>query len=176
MKTLCLLLLLTIGLTKGNAQHCPFDGGTVVLIQLKNKSGKPVNDSLVQINLSETANPYADSCTYATGLLNLPFATIEKGWIEKYGNSWKNTAIHLLKECKFKTKQGYRAVVINQAQTNCMIKNGNDFIYRERNYTIEVVQMNGAKQRIVVPANRKYALCKGSGKWSRIQPIEIIVE
>lgn len=176
MKTLCLLLLLTIGASKTYAQHCPFDGGTVILIQLKNKAGKPVNDSLVQISLSETANPNADSCTYAAGLLQLPFTSIEKGWIGKYGNSWKNNAIHLLKDSKFKTEQGYRAVVINQAQTNCMIKNGNDFIYMERNYTIDVVHTNGTKESIVVPAKRKYALCTGSGKWSRIEAMEVVIE
>lgn len=176
MKNFGLLLWLTIISGKTHAQHCPFDGASVIVIQLKNKAGRPVNDSLIKISLTEMPNNYADSCTYATGLLSLPFTAIEKGWMEKYGTGWKNSATHLLKATGFTSVKGYRVVVLNQAQSNCMIKDGNDFIYRERNYNIEVVQSTGNKQSIPVPADRIYKLCTASGKWSRIQAIEIIVK
>lgn len=176
MKVFCLLLLLMPGLMKAYAQHCPFDGGEVIVVRLKDKTGKPVNDSSFRITLVENHNSYADSCTYASGLLQVAFTSIEKGWIERYANSWKNTATHLLKETDIKTEQGYRAVVLNQAQADCMIKNGNDFIYRERNYTIQVSRANDILQTIAVQPDRKYKLCTSAGKWSRIKPIAIIIE
>lgn len=128
------------------------------------------------ITLIENPNDAADSCTYAPGLQQVAFASIEKNWIEKYGNSWKNTATHLLKATDIKTKQGYMAVVLNQAQANCMIKNGNDFIYQERTYTIQVNRGNDILQTITVEPDRKYKLCTGAGKWSRIKPIVLIIE
>lgn len=171
----CLLLL--TGISKNTvAQHCPFDGSTVVVIQVKNKAGKPVITPALAITLIENSNDAADSCTYATGLQQVAFTSIEKSWIEKYGNSWKNTATHLLKATDIKTKQGYMAVVLNQAQANCMIKNGNDFNYRERTFTIQVSRGNDIQQTIEVLPDQKYKLCTGVGEWSRIKPIAIIIE
>ncbi len=176
MKTLCLLLLLTIGLTKGNAQHCPFDGSTVILIQVKNKKGKPVVNPSFTITLTETPNAIADSCTYAAGQLQIPFSSIEKSWVNKYQGAWVNNTKQKLKDCNFKTTDGYMAVVLNQAQASCMAKNGNNFTYTERDFVITVEQPKGETQIIAVPASSKYALCTASGKWTRIKPIEIIVE
>lgn len=161
---------------KTSAQHCPFDGSTVILIQVKNKAGKPVANPALTITLIENPNDAADSCTYAPGLQQVTFASIEKSWIEKYGNSWKNTATHLLKATDIKTKQGYMAVVLNQAQASCMIKNGNDFKYRERTYTIQISRGNNIQQTIEVQPDQKYKLCTGVGKWSRIKPIAIIIQ
>lgn len=138
--------------------------------------GKPVVNPALTITLNENPNAAADSCTYASGLLQVAFTSIEKGWIERYANSWKNTATYLLKETDIKTEQGYRAVVLSQAQADCMIKNGNDFIYRERTYTIQVSRANEILQTITVQPDRKYKLCTGAGKWSRIKPVAIIIE
>lgn len=170
-----LLVLIAISKTM-LAQHCPFDGSTVILIQVKNKAGKPVVSPAFTFTLIENPNALADSCTYAPGQLALPFAGIKDSWINRYEGLWVKRATERLKECNFNNKPGYMSVVLNQAQESCMVKNGNDFDFRERMFTIQVKQGNDIKQTILVPVDRKYALCTAAGKWSRIKPITIIIE
>lgn len=176
MKGFYFFLLFTLTLNNAHSQHCPFDGSTAIVIQLKHKTGKPVVNPAFTITLNENPNANADSCTYAAGELRLPFGTIKTSWINKYEGVWVERATEKLKECNFKSEQGYLSVLLNQAQASCMIKNGNDFIYQERNFSILIEGANGSKQSIAVPADSKYKLCTASGKWTRIKPIIVVID
>jgi hypothetical protein len=54
------------------AQHCPFDGTSIVLIKVLDMENK------TDFMLKEVNNPKADSCTYAEGLLDISFQLFNK--------------------------------------------------------------------------------------------------
>ena len=171
MKKRILILIFAIGtLPALRAQHCPFDGGTAEINQLSDTL--EVNDTSLRILLVETDNLQADSCTYAEGPLNIPFASIEKALVTKFQGSWEYRARNYVKEKPF-TQPGLRAVVLTQAETYCMLKRGNDFLYKKRKFELQVFKNNRLLRIIPVPEEKRYALCTGAGAWTRIEPIKI---
>jgi hypothetical protein len=64
---------------------------------------------------------------------------------------------------------GYYGVSLTQSEQSCMIDKGtNDFRYRKRKFEI-----HAGDKIFEVDGSKIYSLCFGTGKWSRIQPIEI---
>lgn len=173
--TSLLLLILFINPIRGLAQHCPFDGSAIVVIKLTDADGKPVTDLSSRPCLIETDNPFADSCKYAKGLLSLPFDSPQKNLVEKYEGSWKYRASLYLKNCVF-NQPGFYVVVLNQAQKQCMLERGNDYKYGRRSFEIRLTSERGNIPAVQVPEESIYSLCTGSGSWTRIQPIEIMVK
>jgi len=154
------------------AQHCPFDGSAMIVIKVTDKNGKPVTDLKSSIILSEIDNPRADSCTYAEGRLSVPFKEPKQSLIEKYNNTWKSWATRYSSDCSF-MEPGHYAVVLNQAQAHCMLKNETWFTYVERNFEIRLQKAGSIKTLANVSRENIYSLCTSAGKWSRIAAIEI---
>jgi hypothetical protein len=176
MKKICLLVLALITIASGlSAQHCPFDGSAIVVIKLTDAAGKPVTDLSSRPCLIETDNPFADSCKYAKGLLSLPFDSPQKNLVEKYEGSWKYRAGLYLKNCVF-NQPGFYVVVLNQAQKQCMLERGNDYKNGRRSFEIRLNSEKGNMPALQVPEESIYSLCTGSGSWTRIEPIEIILK
>lgn len=167
-------LLFLICIKQSAAQHCPFDGSSIVVIKLTDSSGNPITKPGSAILLTEKPNALADSCTYATGQLNLAFGSPENKLIKKYEGAWEERATLYLTECSF-NQPGYYVVVLNQAQRSCMVERNNQFSYIKRQF--EIGQKNGKGYVMLtdVPADRIYSLCTSSGTWTRIQAIEIIL-
>ena len=69
--------------TRLAAQHCPFDGGHIVVIKLTDANGNVITTADSTLFLTETPNPLSDSCTYAEGQLNRPFGHPEKNLLKK---------------------------------------------------------------------------------------------
>lgn len=158
----CLLIFFAGNLI---AQHCPFDGGYLIVVHLTDKNGKPV--STKDLTLVEVNNPVAESCTYAEGLLQKSFFPTKQTLQTKYKDYWKNWL-----ESEYKNwilfNPGYYAVWLNMSENSCMIKKGNDFTYRKRQFEVHY-----ADQKKRVPALKVYSLCTDGGSWTRIVPIEI---
>ncbi|MFN8288813.1 MAG: hypothetical protein U0U70_01025 [Chitinophagaceae bacterium] len=173
-KTIPLFCLLLI-LATANAQHCPFDGSSAVLIRLLDTKGLPVTDTLYACFLAETDTAISDSCTYAEGPIHLPFRDIGEELIKKYNGGWETRAATYVKETTFNQK-GYRVIVLNQAETYCMLKRGNDFDFHFRTYEIQVMKAGQKIKTIPVEKESIYNLCSSAGKWSRIIPVEIVLE
>lgn len=168
---LFLLVLFFFGIAL-SAQHCPFDGSAMIVIKVIDKNGHPVTDLKSTILLCEIDNPHADSCTYAEGRLSVPFREPQKSLIEKYNNSWKSWATHYSSDCSF-MQPGHYAVVLNQAQAHCMLKNETWFSFVERNFEIGLQKTDSLKVLANVSRENIYKLCTSAGKWSRIVAIEI---
>lgn len=166
-----LLVLFLFGNTL-SAQHCPFDGSAMIVIKVIDKNGRPVTDLKSTVLLYEIDNPRADSCTYAGGRLLVPFREPKQSLIEKYNNTWKSWATRYSSDCSF-MKPGHYAVVLNQAQAHCMLKNETSFTYVERNFEIRLQKADSMKTLISVSRENIYSLCTNAGKWSRIVPLEI---
>lgn len=151
------------------AQHCPFDGGSAIVISIKNKK---LLDSNYSFLLVEINNPLADSCKYAEGLLKIPFGTIDASLVKKYDGSWTMWAKERIKDCTFNQPEN-RAVVLNQAQKDYMVSINNDFNYHPRQFEIHLFHQNKLMKKMRVPDQYIYSVCTGNGPWTRIQPIEI---
>ena len=165
-----LSILLAGSLTEGRAQHCPFDGSSAIVVQLQNNQGTAVDSTAATIWLVEKTNPLADSCTYATGQLQLSFGKIGPSLVHRYEGAWVSWAEDRLSSCAF-NNSSHRVLVLNMAQSRCMVKNGSEFRYLAREFEIRV--MRDDKILAILPVNEKdiYPLCTGAGPWDRIQPM-----
>lgn len=168
------ILLFLILIKQSAAQHCPFDGSSIVVIKLSDSIGNPIIKPGSALFLTEKPNALADSCTYATGQLNLSFGSPENNLIKKYPGSWEERAALYLKECSF-NQPGYYVVVLNQAQRSCMVDRNNQFSYIKRQFEIRQKTVEGNILLTDVPADRIYSLCTSSGSWTRILSIDIIL-
>ncbi len=169
------LLLIAIGWqTPIRAQHCPFDGSSAVIIHLPATQGAIAGDSSLSYFLAETDTLHSDSCTYAVGPLKILFRSIDTALVKKYSNSWKYRAEQFIKVTGFNSPD-FLTVVLNQAETSCMIQREKDgeFNYTKRKFEIRVFKGGQMIRQITVPQEKIYSLCTSSGSWTRIQPIEI---
>lgn len=155
-----------------NAQHCPFDGSHIIVVELTDSKNNPVTDAFGKLTLQEINNEQADSCTYSEGLINKTLSRAMNEFSDLYGiKNSVETLQRYCADCSFLT-DGFYAVKLNQAEDSCMIKKGNDFNYKQR--TFEIIYENGeTKKTAKVSKNDIYSLCIGNGKWSRIVPIKI---
>jgi hypothetical protein len=173
-KVLPFIFIVLLSAYKVSIQHCPFDGSSIVIIKLVDKKGKVISSLKDSVILAERDNPKADSCSYANGLLSIPFEDLNKALIMKYENGWISWAKKYSVNCSF-MKPGHFAVVLGQAQEICMIDNGSGYRYQKRIFEIWV--KNGDKTTTVnLPEEKIYQLCTNFGPWTRIQPIEIVID
>jgi hypothetical protein len=157
-----------------NAQHCPFDGSYVVVIKVVDKKGNPVKKCPVKFKLSELENPQADSCTYAKGKLNKVFAQSSSVVFNAFTGGWESSAKKFSSCSLF--AEGCYAVLLNQAENQCMVKAGGDFRYEKRKFVIRYVLPKSKKEKIITSMQEHiYSLCTSNGNWCRIKPIKIIL-
>lgn len=153
------------------AQHCRFDGTSLVVIHLINSQGKSISGAKGNLSLREIDNPNPDSCKYTKGLLALPFSTPLN--IFKTFDYFKLSELtdEYCEGCTFLSK-GYYAVKLGTAEDNCIIEKGNEYDYQPRKF--EVVYNRGMiSQKIEVPKDSIYSLCVANGRWSRIKPLDL---
>lgn len=173
---LAALLLLWFSIY-ANAQHCPFDGSHIVVIKLMNNRGKPISKLNGSVYLKEINNANPQKCSYADKPLSIRFGTIQNSLYNKYEGSWQSWAKQQSEGCSF-LGAGYYAVVLNQAQNDCMIlqENTNDYQYISREFEI-VLKQNGIEKKLAPVSNHEvYSLCTGSGSWQRINAIELTLK
>jgi hypothetical protein len=151
------------------AQHCPYDGSYMIVAYLIDKDGNP-SSSPAGLLLREKINPKADSCTYAPGQLMIPFKDASDSLLNKYNGFWKESARVRSKGADF-MKKGYYVVVLNMSQHTCMVKQGPDFTYIPRQFSIEI---NGAGTDVTKESI--YPLCTSAGDWKRIHAITVMTE
>lgn len=167
-------LLLTFILTLSAAafaQHCPFDGYYMIVAHLTDAKRNPIENA--EISLREIDNPQAESCAFANGLLNKPFAPAKFMMDSSFdiGNIKNNAAERFCADCSF-LGAGYYAVILESAETKCMIYDRENNLSRyQRQYEIRY-----ADQTLPVKETQIYRLCWAEGKWSRIKPINLQVK
>ncbi len=151
------------------AQHCPFDGSYMVVIQLTGANQKPLRIETGELNLQEINNPSPDSCSFSGQLLSLKFLPVKQAFKAHY----QTYSSQLQKNCADCTYlgEGYYAVVLTMDERTCMIKKGNDYAYRQRAFEARYTGKYGEKH-IRIPSGRIYSLCT-NGKWSGIIPIAV---
>jgi hypothetical protein len=163
-----ILLAYLLAPSVSKAQHCPFDGGSMIVVKLTDHKGNPVIGAN-ELILVEVSNPSPDSCSFSGKLLSLEFLPVKQAFEKHYkmygGQLEKNCT-----ECTY-LGQGNYAVVLTMDERTCMIKKEGDYSYRPRKFEIRYSGKAGRKN-IPVPPDRIYSLCT-EGKWSRIMPLAI---
>ena len=166
MKYIYVLLVIMASLfsIKSQAQHCPFDGTSIVLIKVSNETDK------TDFILKEVNNPKADSCTYAEGLLQKSFQPIDSFYAN---NQWIKTYEKRYEMQKIASK-GNLYVKLTQATADCMIKNGNNYTYLKRHFIITFKDKKTNKiEQMDVPETKIFKMCTASGSWDRFEAIKI---
>jgi thiol-disulfide isomerase/thioredoxin len=165
-------MALLLGVPGAAAQHCPYDGGVMIVAEVRDEAGNPVSLKPGELVLSEVGNGAPESCAFASGLVKLDFHPTAQAFSERY-KKWQDVALaSQCKDCAF-TAPGFYAVVFGMSENSCMVKatDGRGYEkYIPRKYEI-VLKRGGIEQRMAVPRSRMYSMCTGAGPWSRFQPI-----
>lgn len=169
MKKLLLMFALTLALSSVSfAQHCPFDGYYMIVVHLTDAKNKPISNA--EISLQEVDSPQAESCAFAKGLLNKPFAPARAAMDDHFdiGAINHDAAKRFCADCAF-LGAGYYAVILESSETQCMIYDrANNLSGYTRKYEIRY-----ADQTLPVKETQIYRLCTAEGKWSRIKPVKL---
>jgi Rad3-related DNA helicase len=163
LKNYIIIVLILICYCSAQSQHCPFDGLNIVLIKLNNSS-----NNMIKFTLNESDNPTVNSCTYSNSLIKKVFQPIDsiyvqKKWVLKYE---KKEAVSL-------KSIGDYYVLLNSAELDCMLKNGNNFDIKKRKFTINSISKKKKKRQIEVNATMIYSLCTSENSWQDIKAISI---
>jgi hypothetical protein len=157
------------------AQHCPFDGLSMIVIHLVDRQGNAIKNFKGDLVLHEVDNAHPELCTYATDLVKEDFIQAKTAFYEtRDTDRFKDTLDKYCPDCTF-LEPGYYAAKLTQATEECMIKHGDDFDYKKRKYEVQLTQY-GMAQTVPIPEKRVYSLCTAQGRWSRIQPIDVVVK
>ena len=153
------------------AQHCPFDGTSIIMVNIISTNGILQKSNAYDLVLQEIENPNPDTCEYAKGLLKIDFKPVT----EMYKQN-KNIPDYEKKINVSLIKKGDFYVLLSMAETQCMQPSGNEFTYYDRKFLIVITNKKTGKQNsFIIPRDKIYSLCTNF-KWDRIKPLEIKVE
>ncbi len=158
------------------AQHCPWDGGTLIAVKLVTKKGKPLNLTKDTVYLVEIENPDAALCTYAEGPLKKPMFNTTEFFTtgNRYGHNYGEPLKKRLNDMGVIDKSNL-LVSLNQAEKSCMIKKDGDFSYKDRKFVI-VYESGKQKVSIPVPPKAIRSLCTSSKDFVDFTPIVVRVD
>jgi hypothetical protein len=167
LKTIHILLLITVSFfsTNSHAQHCPFDGTSIILLKIKGKK-----EVISNIMLLEKKNPKVDSCSFAKGLLNIAFQPLdslydENNWVRNYQLKYNVSPM---------SAKGDFYVTLSMAHVDCMIPKGNEYTHLKRHFVVSYQdKKTGKVVEMDVPDKKIYSLCSSYGSWERIKAINI---
>ncbi len=158
------------------AQHCPWDGGTLISVKLVTKYGRPWNLTKDTAYLLEVENPDASMCSYAEGLLKKPLFNTTTFFTtgNRYGPNYGETLRKRLKGMGVIDKSNL-LVSLNQAEKSCMIKKDGDFTYKDRKFVI-ICESGKHKVSVPVPPAAIRSLCTSSKDFLNFEPIVVRVD
>jgi hypothetical protein len=159
------------------AQHCPWDGGSLIAVKLVNKKGQSINFTSDVATLMEIENPDTSLCTYAEGLLKKPLLNTTEFFTtgNRFGYNYGEPLRKRLKDMGVIDKSNL-LVCLNQAETSCMIKKDGDFTYKTRKFVI-VYRKGKQMTRVPVPPEAIRSLCTNNTKdFVGFEPIVVKVD
>lgn len=157
------------------AQHCPYDGGEMLVIELIDHNDKPVFGASPDLKLVEINNPNADACKYSPGMLERELKLPVDAFLTRYDRYNVSSFERQCPDCEF-NRVGFYAVVIGQSERTCMIEEDMGVRpLRAREY--EVRYKSGLfEQTLKIHRQDFNSMCTSNGKWSRIKPIVFKLE
>lgn len=172
MKLLASTMILIMLSSAALAQHCPYDGGVMVVVELVDRKGEPMFGASMDLTLAEVDNPNADKCKYAPGLLSLRLRSPVEAFLERYSLQSSDSFAHYCSDCSF-TRDGFYAAVLGQAERTCMPDD--DQGIRARSYEVRYSR-DGIERKLAIRRENFFSLCSDGGKWSRIKPVRFQID
>lgn len=167
MKNIFLSVLFLFNFSNGFAQHCPFDGTSIIMVNIYS-NGVLQKGNDYNLVLREIDNPNPDTCKYAKGILLKNFKSVT----ELHKQNERILAREKTSKVDLSAKGNFY-VLLNMAETQCMQPSATDFTYYDRKFLIGVTnKKTGKKISLGIPKNKIYSLCT-NGDWSRINALEI---
>lgn len=153
------------------AQHCMFDGASMIVVQLTDADDRQIFESAANLTLQEVDNPEADSCSFTKGLVSRYFLPPMNAFTERYQNGAEYLR-NYCEDCAFNA-EGFYVVIIGQSEQSCMIRKeeGTGYHFVERKFQIRY-QRDDFEQSMAVSPDKIFSMCTGTGKWSRFEPIK----
>jgi hypothetical protein len=149
--------------TKSQAQHCPFDGTSIIMLKIEGDK-----QAISNIILQEVRHSNIDSCRFANKFLDVVFQPIDSLYAQ---NHW---VAKREKYPKILSEKGDYYVTLNMAQVDCMIPKGNEYTYLKRHFMVSYHEVKTGKIiKVDVPNKRIYSLCTSHGEWDRIRAIKV---
>lgn len=147
------------------AQHCPFDGFSIVVVQFKSaKTGKhrTMEGYTVQLRKEDET----DSCQQ----INKPFDAVQTVLIDSADAAWKGYTDRFANARIF--KPGHFAVLLRNDELNCMA-NARGNAKKQQLEIFYVFKKFRKRRSVTIKSKNIYPLCTTHGSWNRIQPIVI---
>ncbi|MEZ5308260.1 MAG: hypothetical protein R2684_14035 [Pyrinomonadaceae bacterium] len=175
--SLAILLLQAI---ETQAQHCPFDGSEAVVIHVTDSTGTPISNlegkiRLVELGKASQPAEEVETAQKETGTAK-PFNP--KLFSEPYDAfSWSGNKLEkratferLCADCVY-DGVGYYAARMTFSDKYVDLKTRD---FKVRDLAVEIA-VDGDVIQTPIAATDIYSLCTGTGKWSRIVPVEIVI-
>ena len=148
------------------AQHCPYDGGNMIVVQLTDADDKPMFGSAADLTLQEVDNTEADSCSFTSGIILRAFLPpIEQFMLRYRYDGSSDVFADLCKDCVFNT-DGYYAVILGQSERTCMIKKEGSTDYRYVTRKFEVRYKRDSSSNLTVSTDTIYSMSQ-CRQWAR---------
>lgn len=149
------------------AQHCPFDGGMVVVIHLTDEKGEPftgvTNIKLVQKDKKQGKD-----------FIKKPFLPTKENLINVYGennfNAYSEYACD--EDCNI-YGEGMYAAHLRSDEAFYEVGKGDDSVREKRDFEIQITHKNNQIRQIDVAKDSIFTLCYHHSKWSDIVPISL---
>lgn len=152
------------------AQHCPFDGGMVVVIHLTDENGEAFTDA-PNIKLVQKSKKQGKK------LIEKSFLPTKENLINVYGENNFNTYSKYAcdEDCNI-FGEGMFVAQLRSDETFYEVGKGDDCIWKKKDFEIQITYSNDQVRRLDVAKDSIYSLCYHKSKWSDFVPVEITEE
>ena len=167
---LIVCLLLFFGCKGLFAQHCAFDGTSVIVVHFNSPLKENTKVVLQQVSEADT-----DSCLYGEFIHAEYFLNNRDSAFNYSGNSYKQEKfISNLDNYYDFTKNNY-FVTLSDSKRFCIQRKGttNDYVYKPKKFRIVLLENNREVFSTDVPEGFVFPLCSAKGSWERIRSVKV---
>ncbi len=162
------------------AQHCPYDGTSLIAIKVVDKNHKLLTDINNFFYLQEVDNPIADSCEHTKGLIRKQFLNSNDFVAEcneRFNRNGYNTALNDRLNNAGVFVKANMMLTLNQVENTCTLIGKSEtvytnYIYRQRKFEV-VYTINGKEMRQPLPTNFIYSLCTNNKDLKNFKTITV---
>lgn len=152
-------------------QHCPYDGGNMVVVHLTDANGEPVIISPGDLKLEEIDNPEPDACLYKPGMILQEMLSPIDVFTARYHYSG-TTFMKMCEGCSF-LGGGFYSAILGQGEMTCITQRSEQkYDARPRNFKA-VYSRHGVTAEAALKKENFFIMCTSAGKWSRFVPVEL---
>lgn len=176
--SIAILVMLIVGVTAAVAQHCPYDGGRMILVEVVDSKEQPVKVAAGELTLEEIDNAAPERCAFTSKLISLDFAAPVNTFTNRYRSSVREFN-RMCEGCDY-LRDNVFAVIIGQSEASCMVKNSDGTGTGYERYVprkfVAKFKRGMIERSFEIPPRQIHSMCTDAGPWSRFQPVRIQID